>query len=52
MISTQAAIKIPADVFGALDDYHRAVAIALQRKGRVIIEEGRNGLTISGTVLK
>ena len=42
MISTQAVIKIPADVFGALDDYHRAVAIALQRKGRVIIEEYRD----------
>jgi hypothetical protein len=42
MISTQAVIKIPADVFGALDDYHKAVAIALQRKGRVVIEEWRD----------
>jgi hypothetical protein len=50
MISTQAVIKIPADIFGALDDYHKAVAIVLQRKGRIIIEEERDGLTISGTV--
>jgi hypothetical protein len=47
MISTKAAIKIPADVFGALDDYHAAVAVALQRKGRVIIEDGCDGLTIA-----
>jgi hypothetical protein len=43
MISTQAALKIPADVFHALDDYHRALAIALQKKGRVIIEDQRAG---------
>jgi hypothetical protein len=43
MISTQTAIKIPADVFRALDDYHAAVAIALQKKGRVVIEDNAPG---------
>ena len=41
---------IPADVFGALDDYHQALALALKKKGRVAIEEERYGLTISRTV--
>ena len=43
MISTQAVMKIPADVFHALDDYHAAIAIALEKRGRVIIEDQRTG---------
>lgn len=42
MIS-QAAIKIPSDVFHALDFYHQAVAVALQKKGLVAIEEQKAG---------
>jgi hypothetical protein len=38
MISSPDVIKIPRDIFRALDDYHKAIAIALQKNGRVIIE--------------
>jgi len=50
MISTQAVMKIPADVFQALDDHHAALAVALQKKGRVVIEDHARMMSAGGPV--
>lgn len=31
-------LKIPSDLFQSLDDYHQALAVALAKKNRVVIE--------------
>lgn len=40
-MNTTSVLKIPCDVYAALDEYHQAVADALQRKGLVVIGEDK-----------